>query len=680
MFPKIASKYALWVLPIIAATYAFWFSYARGPDLNWDLLNYHYFMGYAVFEGRLGYDVAPADLQSFLNPYWNVVNYLANSTLGFPWNGWALLIIQLLSLPALVGICRELEHSFGFTNSSVESLVSLGLCLVSPLWWSELGTTFFSSSTAPFVLYGLWLTIRAVSEPERPASSAFLLLAGVLTGLATGLKLTNAIFLVALPFCLTPVLISGRVARSLSLGIYFAMGAMVGFGITAPWNFFLWEEWQSPMYPFYNKVFNSQYFEVINWRDVRWKFNSPNDFLMFAGEAWNLTGRTSEIAFADRRIFLVVLLGATALLARLQPAEQRYNHATKRHSGAAPAALLWFACVAFGLWATLFAYQRYLIPVELIGGFAIWILARRVFRRDVVVPAMVLMLGISLLGIHVPDWGHDKSLRGSGAARFGLEVPSELSTSPAIYLLSGKPTSYVLPFLHPGSRFLRVDPSVPLRLEERVREALNNSAGLPVRILLFEAEISRLNDVARKFGDTDLDDASWRCDRFRSAVHRFAACEIDSGSSGRGKVQRVTIDFKAGQRLPPEVLWVTGLSAEEPWGRWSDSDEVTVQFGRCLPEGPLTVGIEGHAFGPNVGRPVFVGIGGAESQIVLSAEPRLVTALLDGGATCRKQLSLKVPEKISPFELGLSGDRRQLGIGIAKLSVDPAQSSDDGPQ
>jgi hypothetical protein len=69
----------------------------------------------------------------------------------------------LLSLSALVRIVRELELNFGLKRSSSEGLLAFSLCLISPMWWTELGTSFFDSSTSPLVLFALWLAIRAVS-------------------------------------------------------------------------------------------------------------------------------------------------------------------------------------------------------------------------------------------------------------------------------------------------------------------------------------------------------------------------------------------------------------------------------------------------------------------------------------------------------------------------------------
>lgn len=51
-------------------------SIATGQDANWDLLNYHRYNPWAWFNGRYGFDLAPAQLQTFHNPLADVPFHL----------------------------------------------------------------------------------------------------------------------------------------------------------------------------------------------------------------------------------------------------------------------------------------------------------------------------------------------------------------------------------------------------------------------------------------------------------------------------------------------------------------------------------------------------------------------------------------------------------------------------
>src|SRR4051812_35601818 len=51
-------------------------SLALGQDDNWDLRNYHWYNPYALLNGRLQIDMAPAQWQSYFNPLIDVPYYL----------------------------------------------------------------------------------------------------------------------------------------------------------------------------------------------------------------------------------------------------------------------------------------------------------------------------------------------------------------------------------------------------------------------------------------------------------------------------------------------------------------------------------------------------------------------------------------------------------------------------
>lgn len=85
---------------------AFLWVYHRGPDQNWDLQAYHYFFGYALFHWRFGRDIAPAHIQSFLQPLPFALAYGAFTWRPFPWGAWVITALQISALPLLVLIGR----------------------------------------------------------------------------------------------------------------------------------------------------------------------------------------------------------------------------------------------------------------------------------------------------------------------------------------------------------------------------------------------------------------------------------------------------------------------------------------------------------------------------------------------------------------------------------------------
>jgi hypothetical protein len=52
-------------------------SWCLGQDMNWDLLNYHFYNPYLLLADRFDRDVHVAGVQSFLNPAFDVPVYFA---------------------------------------------------------------------------------------------------------------------------------------------------------------------------------------------------------------------------------------------------------------------------------------------------------------------------------------------------------------------------------------------------------------------------------------------------------------------------------------------------------------------------------------------------------------------------------------------------------------------------
>jgi len=127
-----------------------------------------------------------------------------------------------------------------------------------------------------------------------------------------------------------------------------------------------------------------------------------------------------------------------------------------------------------------------------------------------------------------------------------------------------------------------------------------------------------------------------------------------------------TVSFK---RVPPaSLVTVTGLSAPEPWGTWSDSKQVVVRFAQPLPRHMLLT-IEAQAFGPNAGAPVKLTVGTATRELAFAGAigQRTVRIDTDGRQT---ELVFDVPHPTAPSAAnGGNGDARTLGIGLVSLTV-----------
>lgn len=149
---------------------------------------------------------------------------------------------------------------------------------------------------------------------------------------------------------------------------------------------------------------------------------------------------------------------------------------------------------------------------------------------------------------------------------------------------------------------------------------------------------------------------------------------VDFVADAHGERYRNTleqgIDFSH-PGLPMFVSAVDGLSAQENWGRWTDANlapAVKVSFEDALPKQFVLV-IEALAFGPNVGKPVTVTIGGQSAIFTPTGQMQQFSLHFSLAQPTKDIVIQPVVEPRSPFELGINTDRRKLAIGLGHLSI-----------
>jgi hypothetical protein len=485
----------------------------RGQDQNFDLLNYHYFAGYSALAGRSG-DVAAMGLPSFFNPVASVPAYLSFANLAYPWSALMLGALQLAVVPFVVLVQRELCGDAPHRRSDAEAVAALVIGLASPLWLSELGTSFYSSTTATLVVAAVWLILRALRSRRHAAT--WLVPAGALLGVATGLKLTNAIYVPAAVCAAIVACRSHRPLVAIASCAWLVAGAVAGFALAGGWYVELAHAYRSPLFPLFNRWFESPYAPPIDVRDARWAFGSIADAIRFVFAAPFGTRATSEVAFADARFALALLL-AMAVAATSWWRRRRAAAATADARGSV---VLAFVAASFVAWSIALAYQRYFITGELLLGSTICVLVDRMGLRR---PWRIAMLGaalvVTLACVRVPDWVHVAPRQGGNV--FGLRVPRALASEAADYLVAGAPVSFALAFLQPDSRFVRID-FIP-ELDPLVASAIAGFRARPVRLLATEEALPQALQRASRWGYATGREP---CREMPAALLRLRVCEL----------------------------------------------------------------------------------------------------------------------------------------------------------
>ncbi|MFM7877651.1 MAG: hypothetical protein ACKO8M_14480, partial [Microcystis panniformis] len=162
-----------------------------GQDVSWDLRNYHFYNPYMLLTGRFKYDVLPAQIQTFFNPLMDVPFFVAIYYLKLP------PVVVGFFLGGFHGLNQWLVHlityhSFDKVGERYKITLSVAAAITSIVgaaFLSELGTSIGDSTSSVFVLAGLFLIIACLGR-NQPVKVKTIIFAGLLLGLATGLKLT----------------------------------------------------------------------------------------------------------------------------------------------------------------------------------------------------------------------------------------------------------------------------------------------------------------------------------------------------------------------------------------------------------------------------------------------------------------------------------------------------------
>ncbi|MGJ7548709.1 DUF7024 domain-containing protein [Pseudomonas alloputida] len=127
------------------------------------------------------------------------------------------------------------------------------------------------------------------------------------------------------------------------------------------------------------------------------------------------------------------------------------------------------------------------------------------------------------------------------------------------------------------------------------------------------------------------------------------------------------IDFT--QRLFPDFISsAEGLSAQEPWGRWSAGSKVDFGFVEPLPQ-KFTLVLKAQAFAANAQTPIRVVVGSQEYSIELTHGVSEARLDVDLKGTEAKHIAFFPPHPASPRDVAGSDDERILGIGFVSMQI-----------
>lgn len=416
------------------------FSWLNGQDANWDLLNYHLYNPFAFLNGRFATDIMPAGIHTFLNPlldvplyllikYFNSYPQLISFVQGF-WGGAAGFM--------LYKICRLV---FQDEKTALPSVLALAIGITGSAFLTQVGLSYNEVPMAFLLCTSFYLLLSFIlKNPNRPGLAFW---AAFIAGAAGGFKYTAAPMVLGLT---AAFFINVRqYKKPLKAIALFALGGVLGFLLTNGYFMFrLYQAYGNPFFPFFNAVFQSPYFDPVNFEEVRFYPRSILQWLFYpffwaSKSHWIV----SEAIITDARLAMAQL-ACFALLAALF-----FNKAISSRTKILIKTFLSFGIISFIVWMNVYGILRYLVTLELISGILV-ILALRQFLsvRNTTIIALGLLF-FCMQTTRYPDIGRERFFP------HAIELnPQPQLEENSLVLLVGCPLSFITPFLPKSTRFI----------------------------------------------------------------------------------------------------------------------------------------------------------------------------------------------------------------------------------
>lgn len=516
--PWVRSHRSLVSLGVIQTVVVAWVLRA-GQPLNVDTLNSHIYVLWSLTHHQQDFAWGPGGPGSYLPTTWNVPWWLLTNHAPGPVVAVYLGVVAGSSVWLVWLLGRDLATRLGVGSPEVVAWFAAGIAFLSAMFHAELGTTFGDVATAPLVLLSVWLVVRA------PRRASAVLLAGLTTGAAFGLKLTNGPYVLGL---LALVLVMCR-PRWRAAGVC-AAGSVVGAVVSGGWWWLkMFHRFGNPLFPFFGGVIPSDYGVDGNVGDHRWPLG-PSALLSMP---WRMAvhGYPTEVPLRDARWLALVVLLAAWLVRRSRDGEGL----ARRAPLVSPLiGVVAYAIVAFMSWGFAFGYGRYLLAGDLVVSailaVLVWQLAARTRAHQLLgtlTLVLILLVVVDLQAPYVVGWS-DRWSR--------VALPPVASQRDEVLVLPGNDgLSYVVASAPADARIVQA-PSVfsvlsdaapgatrlTGREDQQIRVLIEGHRG-PVVALMSPDDLGRGADVAQSYGMIELDA---QCERFRVNIAHLTADEL----------------------------------------------------------------------------------------------------------------------------------------------------------
>ena len=400
-----SARCARWLALVASVAFGIAWTLALGKALHWDAVNYHFYLGFAALNDRFSLDFFAAGTPSYINPYAYVPLYLLTYhevpavVAAVLFGAVHALILWLTYELALAVVPAPLARGERIAFAAL----AMVLAALNPLLLQSLGMTLVDVPLGTLVV-AAWL---AVAIGLQRGHLAWLAFGAALGGLASGLKLSNAVYAAAALSMVAFIAGSWR-DRMVAVVLYCAACGLTFVLVSMPWGLQLWQAFGNPLFPFLNDLFRSPDFTAASLHYERFRPVGLWDYLARPFELLSpYQRRHTEGRAPDLRYAVLFVLGLVAMVRALygrvlggavREGGERAQDPSTRVLGAIGTAFV----IAWFLWLKTSANSRYFIPMGCVAAVLVAALLQRAYRRwqdpTLVLIALVLLAqGVQLM-------------------------------------------------------------------------------------------------------------------------------------------------------------------------------------------------------------------------------------------------------------------------------------------
>lgn len=416
-----------------------------GQDLSWDLLDYHFYNGYAFAKSRYLHDMAPAMAQSYINPFFDLANYYILSSQN------ALLAIFILG--TITGVTAFIlfkitEIIFAEIQPNKQKyfyiLCTLLIGSTGVATISTIGMTSNDNKIGLLVLLTVFFQIKSLISEEKKIF--WQIASGLMIGLVTGFKLVAGCYAIGLALAL--FFYKPLEKENFKLCLIFGFSTILGFILAnGYWMYFLNKNFNSPLFPYFNSFFKSPFIGYTDFKDSGWNMSDSLFFLPFTYLKLPIGYAHQYMVDARFAIIstLLIFLAITSLL--------RYS---KHRADSIERFLILFFIFSYITWALTFRINRFLVPLEFLSGLMIIFLIRKLFSEKIIQNIFIAIITIYLLNNSifsaVEKYPIQLTKENLQKKYFTISELPELPDNSIIFLHA--PVAYLIPYFPESIKFI----------------------------------------------------------------------------------------------------------------------------------------------------------------------------------------------------------------------------------